>query len=586
MNQESIPINSAADTEVLEVEEGDRVDSEFVGEGQWDAVARRMYYTQIAITCEGETERFQVGDCVRVLSSSEEEPDWPCRIEKLWETEDKQIRFEARWFFNASEIQAHENKFVGPISREYLISQMERHEVVLSDETDENDCTGILSKIDVRFRDQIPADLPPSDPSLPKQDILYCRYFLITNEPDIDQGVPGLTSVSHFSESRSSRLENHTRATGSADEKPPAADENGSVESETSNDSNEENGSAAQPHVQVEGEGSSLRGEIQVGKNYQVEVPPFKPGLTAGDRKPTLIWKKGAIENGELHSFLQQVAVLHNTYLDKHGLSMEEPYSPLPTGPTEHWMKLQSGRSLTGSFMSTASMLASTGVESGVPSRKTSLRKECDPDEVLRILSEHKYDTKAALADIKSRLGTLNKGAWSHTERDAYDDGFRHHQTDLRRIAKSIMTRSVKDTIDFHFRYKIPDQFRVFQHRKREQAVRMVECIEARRYQDAIQGNPPNEGNKRRRTSMQSGHWTETVASDVPNSLEGRRRQARELLLEVHESLGARMMVRMGELLKEMDENESPEKREALLGLVAGNALLKRRLAEFFPAHD
>jgi hypothetical protein len=54
-------------------------------------------------------------------------------------------------------------------------------------------------------------------------------------------------------------------------------------------------------------------------------------------------------------------------------------------------------------------------------------------------------------------------------------------------IGKGIApTKDFKDTIDYHYRFKIPDQFRRFQDKKREQAVRMIECIETRRHLNVV----------------------------------------------------------------------------------------------------
>ena len=84
-------------TESVDEEKQDSVVAfELVGNGRWDSATRRTYYKQIEITADGKADKFRVGDCVLVLSANEDEPNWPCRIERIWEREDKEIHFEAR----------------------------------------------------------------------------------------------------------------------------------------------------------------------------------------------------------------------------------------------------------------------------------------------------------------------------------------------------------------------------------------------------------------------------------------------------------------------------------------------------------
>ena len=71
---------------------------------------------------------------------------------------------------------------------------------------------------------------------------------------------------------------------------------------------------------------------------------------------------------------------------------------------------------------------------------------------------------------------------WSTDEKDIFGSGFRRYSGSLRMIAKSIApTKEFKDVVDYYYRFKIPDQFRRLTDMKREQAVRIMECIETRR---------------------------------------------------------------------------------------------------------
>lgn len=69
-------------------------------------------------------------------------------------------------------------------------------------------------------------------------------------------------------------------------------------------------------------------------------------------------------------------------------------------------------------------------------------------------------------------------------------------------------TKPLKGVIDYFYRFKIPDQFRKVQERKREQAIRMLECIETKRNLNApIVMNAPGIANAIGGISDQKSDW-------------------------------------------------------------------------------
>jgi hypothetical protein len=134
------------------------------------------------------------------------------------------------------------------------------------------------------------------------------------------------------------------------------------------------------------------------------------------------------------------------------------------------------GKPLTLSQMSTASSLSKDHNE---------LTRECKIDELLTALKEHNYNPKAALAYVKAHPREYLT-IWTEKERESFNSVFRRHSGSLRMISKALAgTKTFKDVVDYHYRFKIPDQFRRYQEKKREQAVRMMECLEKRRSLDA-----------------------------------------------------------------------------------------------------
>jgi hypothetical protein len=69
--------------------------------------------------------------------------------------------------------------------------------------------------------------------------------------------------------------------------------------------------------------------------------------------------------------------------------------------------------------------------------------------------------------------------------------------------ANSLVSKNFKDAVDYHYRFKIPGQFRRYQDKKREHAVRMMEIIENRRSEDTSVV-PKDDG---RRRSQSDGKW-------------------------------------------------------------------------------
>jgi hypothetical protein len=239
---------------------------------------------------------------------------------------------------------------------------------------------------------------------------------------------------------------------------------------------------------------------------------------------------------------------------------------------------------LTGSFMSTASMLAT--------SKKSRLQKECDADALLEILQDHNYDTKAALATIELDLDRITSG-WTRAEKDIFDDGFRRHQGALRLISKAVApVKNMKEVVDFHYRFKIPDQFRKYQDKKRELAVRIVECIHTRKSYESLsnsQANPPapaaysNNGNND--STGRPMHWSEKSVSAVVESKDDRVRDAKQLLLDVKDKFGRDIMAEVASVIRQLQCSYDHESRDELFSLLRGQPELQKRFLVFLPKH-
>jgi hypothetical protein len=131
----------------------------------------------------------------------------------------------------------------------------------------------------------------------------------------------------------------------------------------------------------------------------------------------------------------------------------------------------------------------------------------------------------------------------------------------LCKIAKTLASgKSTPDVVDYHFRFKIPDQFWQRQEKKREIAFRIVECMEEKRaYQPSAnissstseqpQPTTRNEEGGPSRVGSQRQHWSETSVHEVATLTDARRRKAQELMLDVQEQLGQEALAHMAQII-------------------------------------
>jgi hypothetical protein len=335
-----------------------------------------------------------------------------------------------------------------------------------------------------------------------------------------------------------------------------------------------------------EGEGATLRTEIRVGPKFQAFVKPFSGSPIVKSRQPVLLHKANAIADDELYQFLTSVANVHNEYLRRNMITRDDPYSPLPQSVVETVLQeIPDDRLLTCSSISTSSMLAG---------KRCKLMKECDPDVLLEILALHNYDTSSALSAIQRDLNQISVG-WARSEKDIFDDAYRRNKGSLRKIAKIIAPlKTMKDVIDYFYRFKVSDQFRKFQDKKRSIAVRMVECIEATKYHEALT-SPSNNGNISSIGSVgsacngepieKSSHWSEKSVASIAVSRDDRVQAAKQLLLDVKDQVGSKTMAEVASVIRQLQERYEIDGRNSLFKLLDGQPELQRRLLQFLPKH-
>ena len=393
----------------------------------------------------------------------------------------------------SGEVESLQGNFSGGsvTSTEDFLSKLTDRDLVLGDQTDTNPLTSICGTVQIVYRN------PESDQVLPEMpSYLYaCRYSASINDDSTGQVdvIPFTGEDDEWPESESeseSDDDDDVNNTSQDRIKQSRSTDNsigttGASYDSSSSDSESQGGRGGGPHGRSTAaaaafdEGTTEQRDIRIGPGHQAIVPPFIPNQRSVSRKPTRVWKQGGISDTGMDLYLSKASNILTTYLRSNMLTQTEQYSPLQWERVETLYKSLSGSAVppTLSTVCTASSL-STPLSDGV---RADMLRECDSDSILANLNEHDYDVEASLAAISANpRGFLT--VWSMQEKDLFNSGFRRYSGSLRMIYKGIApSKGFKDVIDYHYRFKIPDQFRSFQDKKREQAVRMMECIETKR---------------------------------------------------------------------------------------------------------
>jgi hypothetical protein len=368
-----------------------------------------------------------------------------------------------------------------------------------------------------------------------------------------------------------------------------------------------------------EGEGSSLRASISVGPKHQVPVPKFEGPVPVRSRHPTLVWSPGRISEKDLGDFCRELALLVNPYLRERGLTMTDPYSPLPPDRAEKLMAAEAERLGMDAFrrvqptrdpwVRTGSHVSTAG---GLTRDPNPLLKECDADAVLHFLHRHKYDARAALDAVRAKplevIPTL-VSSFTRAEKRSFDEAFRFSLGSLRKVADT-MEMPVGEVVDYWYRFKIPSQFRMYQDKKRLQALRIVECIEKRSAIGAASAADPASANsnglpsqlpllqgsstasrrglpppRQSRHPRLPGHWSERAPADAVagGALDERRGAARSLLSEVRSRLGIHAVRKMSRLFDALSESYDEETKEELYDILDPYPDLRKKFRAFVP---
>jgi hypothetical protein len=393
--------------------------------------------------------------------------------------------------------------FTGPISRDELLSYMAKNHLILSNQFDDNEIDTIMGRCFVVTRRPSSEEPPPFPPdtylssyrisfgtaAAPGTTVLTAydgdndEWPRIDSEDEILDEAGSITSRSDGAPLKPLARRKAVRSPASQEGFQAIQSQQSSIANASSSSSSSDDDSirsdegsteySQEGDLAPETEGSTLVGNISIGPDHQVRVLPFVTGQIVASRNPTLVWKPASIPQEILDRFLEDASKVLNDYMEQNALVVDNPYTPLPSARVEAMMRAENnGQPMTLSRMSTASSLSST---------HNKLTRECRLDALLTTLNEHSYNPEEALKAVAASPRDYLT-IWTKKEKDLFNSVFRRHSGSLRMISKTLAgSKTFKDVVDYHYRFKIPDQFRRYQEKKREQALRMMECVEKRR---------------------------------------------------------------------------------------------------------
>jgi len=179
----------------------------------------------------------------------------------------------------------------------------------------------------------------------------------------------------------------------------------------------------------------------------------------------------------------------------------------------------------------------------------------------LKQLHDSDYKTEIALGAIRSSpidFMTL----WKKEEREAFDNDWKRYCGSIRKI--NVDSKSRKDVVDYHYRFKIPDQFCKFRQQRKEQARRMVAIIDAKN------------------ATAQPGQLKPQAKA---LSAERNRAVAKNFLIDIKDKYGNDIYSQVTTLLKQFHEKflTVPMFKDEMFQIIGNDTDLITRFSAFLP---
>lgn len=298
-------------------------------------------------------------------------------------------------------------------------------------------------------------------------------------------------------------------------------------------------------------------GIIHVGENHQAFVPPLStlqsPSVYITRSMTTQCWIPGKISADDLKKYLSESRKILKSFVESQagGYTFEPEISCIPP----------------------CSLLdTDRPAPRGATFLRKTLARECNGDELFDEVHRNDYRLPAALA-VVAKAPKKFLTLWDASEREKFELGFQQRCGVLRSIAKTITTKDTKDVVDYHYRFKIPEQFRKYEEQKLKQARRMMATADLRLMDNIVAGGKGGSYVKKNR------NWTNFGAA------EQRRVLAKEFLVQTRDIVGPERYLLLANNLKLYHEKQLDisQLRENILNVLKDRPELVERFNEFLP---
>lgn len=357
-------------------------------------------------------------------------------------------------------------KFEG-ISRQVILSHLTSRDLLLSETSDENHITTILGKCRVLRRKPGPLKPDSSKDAAEKKSLKRSREGAFACNFDIAITVAKKPKVTITPYSGPDEQEDdiptskRSRQNGGDNSYAAPNDASGAFAAEallmdeTNDDSSlDEHLKSPEGNKTPTTEGSATQ---KIGENHQAVIPSLAYGeprtASKRDAPPTLMWRPNGISTDALDKFIAEAGAILKAFMKDKGIITSRTI-PINIDP----------KHLQSNFFS----------------------REINVDQLLKLLNDKGFETQTALKAIRASPLTYLM-IWTKEEIELYNAGFKRHFSAIRSITKDMgSTKNHKEVVDYHYRFKIPDQFRRYQDKKREQARRMLDCVEKHRLEEYL----------------------------------------------------------------------------------------------------
>ena len=225
---------------------------------------------------------------------------------------------------------------------------------------------------------------------------------------------------------------------------------------------------------------TAKEGAIHVGPNHQASIPPMPTGslssrmtnrkinykIEDSGKQPTPIWLPNSVSDDIYNQYLSEAATILKKFMNENDIESDGVNaSSILMGA------LGDGREIE--LLKAEKSSSPTKIVKQTERKTRLLTRECNEDKLIATLHDASYDLPSAIKRIKDDpIAYLT--VWSSNEKESFNNGFRRYRGSLRSISKGVSSKTYKDIVDYHYRFKIPMQFRKYQEKKREQAKRMM----------------------------------------------------------------------------------------------------------------